>query len=304
MPPISDRQRPGLLDTIAARQNETVSRRQLLSCGYDDDAVRRRIAAGRWQQAGHAIVLHNADLTHRNLQWAAILSVYGPAAICGRTAAGGYRLIGFDTAEVEVVVTARENTPLIDGVRWHHSRRFTAADISPGPRPAAVRPARAVADAAIWTPQPRVACALLVAAVQQRVTTAADLCEALVGAGQVQHRRYLLAVLADIEGGADSLSEIDLGKLARRAGLSPPIRQAFRLDASGRRRYLDADFGTFSVEVDGGVHLRPLNYWDDARRQNDLVLGGDRILRFPSIALRLEPEIVVAQLRAARLAFG
>jgi hypothetical protein len=46
------------------------------------------------------------------------------------------------------------------------------------------------------------------------------------------------------------------------------------------------------------------NYWADARRQNELVLGGDHILRFPSVAIRLEPDVVVAQLRAAGMAFG
>lgn len=91
---------------------------------------------------------------------------------------------------------------------------------------------------------------------------------------------------------------------SRRAGLPPPIRQTIRCDHSGRRRFLDADFGTFSVEIDGGFHIKPLNYWDDARRQNDLLLIGQRILRFPSVALRLEPEIVVAQLRAAKALFG
>jgi hypothetical protein len=304
MPPISSRQDAGLLDDIAAFQDETASRAQLKLCGYDGDAVRRRVETGRWQPVGRAVVLHSGELTGRNLQWAAVLSVKGPAAVCGRTAAADYRLRGFDSPDVHVLVTARESTPAIEGVAWHYSRRFTVADISSGRRPAAVRPARAVIDAAAWTESARVACGLLAAAVQQRITPVRALREMLEASGQVQHRRVLAAVLADIEGGADSLSEIDLTKLARRAGLAPPLRQSVRLDASGRRRFLDADFGTFSVEVDGGVHLRPLNYWDDARRQNDLVLVGNRILRFPSIAIRLESEIVVTQLAAARLAFG
>ena len=105
-------------------------------------------------------------------------------------------------------------------------------------------------------------------------------------------------------GGADSLAEIDLAKLARLAGLPPPVRRAVRYDRGGRRRFLDADFGTFSVEIDGGFHIKPLNYWDDARRHNDLLLVGQRILRFPSVAFRLEPEVVVAQLRAAKALFG
>jgi hypothetical protein len=304
MPPVSTRQNARRLASIAARQDQTASRAQLTASGYDSDAVRRRVRAGRWQTSGRAIVLHNAELTGRNLQWAAVLSVKGPAAVCGRTAAAGYRLRGFDSEHIEVLIDAKERVPAIEGVKWRRRRGFTAADISPGPRPAAVRPARAVIDAASWTDQPRVACALLIASVQQRVTKVAALREALDAAGLIRHRSHLTAVLIDIEGGVDSLSERDFDKLRRRAGLPPPIRQSVRVDASGRRRYIDADFGVFSVEIDGGFHLRPLNYWADARRQNELVLGGNRILRFPSVAIRLEPEVVVAQLRAAAIAFG
>jgi hypothetical protein len=97
---------------------------------------------------------------------------------------------------------------------------------------------------------------------------------------------------------------IDFVKLARRAGLPPPIRQSIRYDSAGRRRYLDVDFGTFAVEVDGGLHLHAPNYWADARRQNELVLGGDRILRFSSYAIRVEEDVVIAQLRRAHEVFG
>jgi very-short-patch-repair endonuclease len=58
------------------------------------------------------------------------------------------------------------------------------------------------------------------------------------------------------------------------------------------------------VEVDGGVHLHAPNYWADARRQNELVLGGDRVLRFSSYAIRVEEDVVIAQLRRAHQVFG
>jgi hypothetical protein len=304
MPPISAYQNSHQLEALAARQDQTASRAQLLACGYDHDAIRRRVTAGSWQRVGRALVMHNATPTNRNLQWAAVLSVRGPAAVCGRTATTRYLLRGFESAENHILVGPKVKLPYIEGVTWHQSRRFTAADISSGPPPPAVRPARAVVDAAAWTESARVACALAVASVQQRVTTPVHLREALLLAGAIQHAHILGVILGDIEGGADSLSEIDFGKLSRRAGLPPPLRQAVRLDTSGRRRYIDADFGTFSVEIDGGIHLRPLNYWADARRQNELVLGGDRILRFPSFAIRLESEVVVAQLRRAKEVFG
>jgi hypothetical protein len=75
---------------------------------------------------------------------------------------------------------------------------------------------------------------------------------------RIDHGEVLRAIVGDIEGGADSLAEIDVGKLARTAGPPPPIRQSCRLDGDGRRRYLDVDVGTFSVEVDGGFHLRAM----------------------------------------------
>jgi hypothetical protein len=304
VPPRSLRQRFDLLSKVAERQEATVSRAQLSACGYERDAIRRRTEAGDWQLTGRAFVLHNGQLSNRNLQWAAVLSVKGPAAICGRTAAANYRLRGFESDVVHVVVTKNAKVPHIDDVEWHESRRFTTADITPGYRLPTVRPARAIVDAAAWTSQPRLACALLIASVQQRVTRVPDLRAALGAAGEVRHCAQLRLVLSDIAGGADSLAEIDLTKLARRAGLPPPLRQSVRIDADGKRRYLDVDFGAFSVEVDGGVHLRPLNFWADARRQNDLIIGGERILRFPSVAIRLEEDLVVAQLRRAGIVFG
>jgi hypothetical protein len=304
MPIISARQNPAELAALAASQGQLVGLAQLRAHGFDADAVRRRIAAGRWQPLGRAVVLHTGPVTGYERQWAAVLSVSGRAVIAGRAAAESHGLRGFPNAVIDVVTTIGARPVPIDGVRWRRVVHLDEFDVDHVLSPPTIRRDRAFIYAASWTSSPRIACGLLAATVQQRLTSATILRRVLLAAGDVRHRRHLLAVLGDIEGGADSLSEIDLGKLARRAGLPPPIRQAFRRDASGRLRYLDADFGTFSVEVDGGVHLRPLNYWDDARRQNDLVLGGDRILRFPSIALRLEPEVVIAQLRAADAAFG
>ncbi|HEY0869477.1 MAG TPA: hypothetical protein VGD55_03680 [Acidothermaceae bacterium] len=282
-----------------------MSRAQLGDAGYDSDAVRRRVATGEWQQVGNAFVLHSGVPTSDQLQWAAVLTAPGLVAITARTAAKQYGLRGFELTAVDVLVTHSDGMPpRIDGVHWHVSRRFSERDIALGFGLPMVSRGRAVVDAAAWTPRPRIACALLAAAVQQGVVPTAALRRELAAAGAVRHSRILGSIMADIEGGADSLSEIDFVKLARKAGLPPPIRQSIRVDSAGRRRYLDADFGTFAVEVDGGLHLLAQNYWYDARRQNDLVLGGDHILRFPSIAIRLEEDVVLAQLRRAHQVFG
>jgi hypothetical protein len=293
-----------MLAAAETAQDRVVSRQQLAAAGYNAQAVGRRIDAGDWQALGAAIVLHSGEISGRQHQWIAMLTAPGFAAISGRTATTQFGLRGFVPNSIDVLIPFSTKPAALVGVRWRRIRDFDSLAIAQRPGPATVTRERAVLDAASWTPDARVACALLAAAVQQRVTPIAMLRSQFSDDAVRRHHAIFGLILADIEGGADSLGEIDLGRLARKAGLPPPIRQSIRRDLAGRRRYLDADFGTFVVEVDGGLHLRAQTYWNDAHRQNELVLGGDRILRFPTIAIRLDEETVVRQLRRAKAIFG
>jgi hypothetical protein len=290
------------LRALAARQAGVVTRGQLAAVGVRRDKVRAEIAARRWRSLGYRVVaLHNGPLDDRAREWAAVLDQPGPAALAGLTAARAYGLEWSGDARVHVVVPHGTTPRGVAGCRIHVSRRFSPSDVHPTRTPPQVRVERGLVDAASWSVSKRVACGLLAAAVQQRLTTAPRLRAELLRAGLIRHRALLLAILADIAGGAESLAEIDLSALARRAGLPPPQRQSVRTDRSGHRRYLDAEFDGFSVEIDGAVHLLPLTYWDDMARQNDLLLvTGTPILRFSSVALRVDPAAVVAQLAAAR----
>ena len=103
------------------------------------------------------------------------------------------------------------------------------------------------------------------------------------------------------------MSEIDLGALCRRFALPAPIRQEVRVEKNGRRRYLDAvwiraDGRRVVVEVDGALHLAPRRWWDDQLRQNELVIAGSLVLRFPSVIVRLEQALVADQLRRIGIA--
>jgi hypothetical protein len=304
MPKQSTHQRHDFLTMIAAAQCDVASRAQLARAGFDRHTVAHRVLARRWQLVGLAVVLHGGEPTAQQRQWAAVLSAPRLAAIDGRTAACGYGLKGFAPKLLDVILATGSKPVSVPGVCWHRSDRFDAFDVLPSASPPRVKPARAFVDAAAWTASPRIACALLVASVQQRLISASMLRREILTAGQIRHRGHFLAVLTDIEGGAGSLAEIDFVKIARRVGLPPPLRQSIRYGPDGKRRYLDADFGAFAVEVDGAMHLFTMNYWADAQRQNDLVIGGDRILRFPSIAFRVDIGAVEAQLRRAGIAFG
>jgi very-short-patch-repair endonuclease len=84
--------------------------------------------------------------------------------------------------------------------------------------------------------------------------------------------------------------------------LAEPARQVVRVERCGRRRYLDAEWTSATgrrlvVEVDGALHLAPARWWDDQLRQNELVIDGRPVLRFPTVIVRHEPLVVVDQLR-------
>lgn len=293
------------LDGLAELQDAVVTRSQLRQRGYDDNAVRARVAAGRWRAIGRSVVvLHSGPLSVRQRWWVAVLLHRG-AALAGSTAAAAQGLSGFEDDAVHVVVVHGARTHPVAGVRVHVSRRFSVDDVHPARTPPMVRIERALIDAASWDSSKPRACAILASGVQQRLTTAERLRLALAVADRARHHRLLTQIIGDIEGGAQSFAEIDFGRLVRRAGLPPPVRQAFRYDRAGRRRWLDADLGSFSVEIDGAIHLRPMHYWGDMERQNDLVIvTGKPILRFSTLALRLAEDTVIAQLVAAADRFG
>lgn len=293
------------LDRLAWLQHGVVTRHQLREHGYDSDHVRSQLAARRWMAFGRfVVVLHHGPLTERQRRWVGVLSQSG-GALTGVTAASELGLTGFSDPTVQVVIPHGARPHPLPGVRVHVSRRFGERDLHPGRALPTVRLERALADAAADTRLPRRACALFAAGVQQRLTTAERLSAELSQSGPTRHRALLGLVLDDIAGGAHSFAEIDVGRLARRAGLPPPRRQSFRLDRAGRRRWLDVEFNGFFAEIDGAIHLRPLSYWDDMERHNDLVIvTGRPILRFATVAIRLLPAVVEAQLQAAANRFG
>ena len=166
--------------------------------------------------------------------------------------------------------------------------------------------ARAVLDAAQWARTDDEAHSLLAAACQQRLVTPAQIREVLDRRPRAPRRGLIGRAIGDIEGGATALSEIDFVRLCRRAGLPRPDLQKRRRDRAGRVRYLDVYWQEWGlhVEVDGAHHMDARQWAADMRRQNDVWIAGDRILRFAAFDLRHRPEVVIAQLTAALRAAG
>ncbi|MGN9906900.1 endonuclease domain-containing protein [Phytohabitans sp. LJ34] len=89
--------------------------------------------------------------------------------------------------------------------------------------------------------------------------------------------------------------------LCRRSRLPAPDLQERRRDRAGRNRYLDAYWREqrVHVEVDGAHHMDAGQWEADMRRQNEVWLRGDRVLRFSAWQVRHHPTYVVALLRSA-----
>lgn len=296
---------PPALVELADRQNGVVSRRQLASVGVDRWAIRNQVQAHRWAIVGtRVVVLTRGSLTRRQQCWVAVLHAGSVSALAGRTAAESAGLRGWtdDLAHV-VVPKGGPAIPPLAGVVVHESRRFGPADVARAAGPPRVAAARAVVDAASWNRSPRAALGLLAAGVQQRLVTPEQLRDQVRLAGRIRHAQLMRLTIDDIEGGSQALSELDLVAGCRRRGLPLPERQVVRLH-HGRRRYLDALFRdpwgrTVIVEVDGAAHLQVGTWWDDLDRQNELMIGGDLVLRFPAARLRADPDHCYDQIRRA-----
>ncbi|MEO3742786.1 hypothetical protein [Plantactinospora sp. B5E13] len=159
--------------------------------------------------------------------------------------------------------------------------------------------ARSLVDAAAWAGSDNTARAIIAAGFQQRLVGADDVHRVAQHRPTLRRRALILASADDARGGSESLAELRYFRAARRAGLPEPSRQHRRRDSSGRVRYLDVYYEQWGVhvEIDGGQHLDVRQQWADMRRQNEVWIGGDRILRFPAWLVRERPDEVVAQVR-------
>ena len=141
------------------------------------------------------------------------------------------------------------------------------------------------------------------AAVQQRVCAPAELEHALSYVGRVRHKAFLRVALADISRGAHSLGELDIAAICRRYGLVAPQRQTRRPDQHGGWRYLDCEWDLPSgeivvLEIDGAHHMDVAHWQADMRRERGIVISRRLVLRATALEVRLEPRVVLRDLKA------
>jgi hypothetical protein len=274
----------------------------LIRAGISYDAIEAQVRARRWQRLGRAIVLHNSELTVWQQRRAALANLSARSLLTSFTSIEELGLQRWERPEIHVLVPSGTRRPRQRNVVIHTVRDWTRVGAPGQGRLHRLAPSLVVAASSFRSV--RSATGIVAAAVQQRLIRPTEIRSAILAAPRTRHRRELLLALGDIAQGADALSEIDLARICARFGLPLPTRQAVRVDNSGRRRYLDAEWvlddrRVVAVEVDGAHHLDVSTWRADQLRQNDIVLGGTIVLRFPSVVVRDQPELVAAQLRRA-----
>lgn len=148
----------------------------------------------------------------------------------------------------------------------------------------------------------RTAEGVLAASVQQRLTSPDQLLEWIDRLSPLRGAARFRVALADIDGGAHSVGEIDVKRLCKRFGLTPPSRQVRRRDATGRLRYTDCEWRlpdghTLVLEVDGGFHMEVEHWEDDLARQRALTSPDRIVVRCTTRELRDDPERLAQDLR-------
>ena len=297
-------------EQLAERQAGMLSRRQLNACGVDRFLVRNRVSAGRWVPVGPMVVATvTGELGWDQRLWAAHLHAGPSSVVAGLAALRCHGLRGWDRQTVEVLLPCRSEVAPLAGARFVRTRRDLGLLRGRGIRSHLLQVEPAVLLRAADEPHARTACGLVAASVQQRLTRADRLLTWLPLLQPLPRAALLRAVLSDIAGGAESMAEIDLGAVCRRSGLAPPTRQCRRRDRSGRVRYADAEWElpdgrTLVLEVDGAFHMEVAQWTADLARQRSVTTPTRTVVRCTALELRLDPDSVVAYLRALGVPSG
>jgi very-short-patch-repair endonuclease len=302
------------LDWVQFEQSGVVSWKQATAV-LSPAKVRHLITTGRWERVCRGVLrTHGGAYTPEQHRWVAVLAAGDGAVLAGLAAARAGGLRGrWRSDAIDVLIPHGQSAPdLLRGlplglpaVRVRRTRHLPDPDRQRG-RPERTTMARSVVDATQWAGTGDEAQIVLATACQQGLVTPGEVRDVLDRMPKVRRRALTLATLGDIEGGAEALSEIDLRRLCRRYRLPVPDMQERRTDATGRIRYIDAYWPKWGVQVEvDGAHHRDVRHWAaDLRRQNDIWIQGERILRFAAFDLRVRPAEVAAQIRAALTAAG
>jgi Transcriptional regulator, AbiEi antitoxin len=303
---------PSLMETLA-RQEQVVSRAQLLAAGVHDVTISRRIRRGIWRRLVPGVYcLAMTGLTTDQRRIAA--SLYGGenAQITGLAALHWYGFRSPASERVALLVPHMTHKRSSGYVTILRTESLDPAFRDEG-RYHLVSPARAVIDAGRMSTDLRTVRAVMAEAVHSQSVSLDALARELRRANR-SRTALVRYVMAEILGGVRSSPEADLRAILRSSRVLPKILWNPTLTASEGTQ-LPTPHGYIpevhiAIEVDSREHHADGEHWKRTLdRQNIYSLYGISALHFTPTEIRLEPTrirraVERAYLRARKPAGG
>jgi hypothetical protein len=262
------------------------------SRGFSSQAVKYRVASGRWQRVFPRVYLtYNGPISDEHRIRAALAYAGAGAALSHQTAAVRHRLRVEAVTSIHLVVPAARRISPQKRLTIHYSRDLPLGDVRSVGGLACTSVERTVLDLVRASPSAGRAAGVLADAVASGRTTSARLRVLVRERHYVPYREDLLDVLTETEAGARSALELRHGLVCRTHGLPIGTRQLREL-FGGRVTYADDLLEEYGIvtEMDGRLgHELAYDRFRDQQRDNANTVIGRSVLRFGWTAALDEP---------------
>lgn len=291
---------------VALRQHGVISRAQALRAGLSERAVARRLHSGEWDCVLPSVYrLAGAPVSWLQRLKAATLWAGGTAAVSHRSAAALWGLEGFPEGITEITAL-RSSSYQPPGFLLHRSSSLSSKETVVRQSIHVSRVERTLLDLCAVASREQVEAAMENALFRKLVTIPSlERCLSLRDRSGKRGAAVLRALLELRQQGAaptESMLELRLLALLRKAGLPEPVRQFGVRSQGGFVARIDFayPYRRLAIETDGAeYHLRRERWECDHHRRTALAALGWRCLVFTWSQLRDHPDRVVEQLRAA-----
>lgn len=287
---------------VAGRQDNVITRAQLLSAGLGRGAIAHRVSEGRLHRCHRGVYLvGHAPPTPIAASRAAVLACGEGAVLSHRSAAELWELLRATGGDRDVMVVAHNpgrRPGRRPGIRVHRVARLDERELRDVRGLRVTSPARTICDVAAVQPSREVEEAITQARIK-RLVRDRDLLAVIERAPGRKGSALVRRLLSDeLEAGfTRSEAERRLRGLIRAAGLPAPETNAglcgYEVDVLWRRERL-------VIEVDGHIfHSHRAAFERDRKRDQVLVAAGYRVIRVTWRQLIDEPLAVIARIAAA-----
>jgi hypothetical protein len=295
---------PKELHELAWAQDGVVTTSQALGCGLTRAMIRSRLEQRRWQwlQTG-VYAVFSGPPGRRTVLWGAVLRAGPEAMLSYQTAAELAGLTDRPSALIHITVPGDRYLERIPGIVVRRSSRGGQAR-HPVLTPPRTRLEETVLDLAGTAATLDDACGWITRALGRRLTTEAQLQEAMALRAKLRWRRQLAQALTAEWGGVHSSLEYRYLRNVERPHRLPRGARQARGQQGHATIYRDVLYDQYAlaVELDGRAAHPGDQRWPDIQRDNAAAADGILTLRYSWFDVSERPCLVAAQVaRVLRL---